>query len=349
MAVRHILAIDGGGVRGLVPAIVLDALDAELKAAGKDCAVGDCFDLIAGTSSGAIIAAALALPAPDGGPGPRPGDIRRFFEENARKIFPPRFFCNIPVIGRLPQLFGPLHNPASLIEVLTEELGDMVFASARRNLLIPAYSIDPRDIVLFRGGPAYAKDAEAERFSMIRVRDAVTGSAAAPTFFPPHRIETPDGAHRWTAVDGGVYVNDPAMIAVAEAMRLFPGDELHVVSLGTGRQTRNYPFEKARSWGFSQWTSPTGRFRTPLLSAIQDGQARAVTRQLEYLLGDARYDRFDYRLKKGRGSDKLDDASKGNLNRLTRGATEMVEEKRPQLRALAQTLAPAGETDAFVS
>lgn len=74
-------------------------------------------------------------------------------------------------------------------------------------------------------------------------------------------------------------------------------------------------------------------------SAIQDGQARAVNRQLKYLLGKNYY-RFDYRLEKGRGSDKLDDASRRNINRLTRGATEMVEEMRPQLRALAKTLTP---------
>ena len=337
---RNVLAIDGGGVRGIVAAIVLDALDAEFKAAGKTCSVADCFDLIAGTSSGAVIAAGLSFPAADGGVSTNPADLRRFFETQLRAIFPPRPFCNIPVIGRLPQLFGPLHDPTPLEAVLTEQFSDMVFASARRNVMIPAYSIDPRDIVLFRGGPAYEGLKEGERFGMIRVRDAIMGSAAAPTFFPPHRIETPDRSASWTAIDGGVFLNDPSMAAATEAMRLFPGENLRVVSIGTGRQTRNYPFEKSRRWGFSEWVSPTGRFRTPLISAIQDGQARAVNRQLKYLIGD-NYTRFDYRLVKGRGSDKLDDASKKNLQRLTRGALEMVEEMRPQLRQLARDLNPA--------
>jgi len=340
MAVRNILTIDGGGVRGLVAAIVLDALQGAFRAAGDTRPVADSFDLIAGASSGAIIAAALAMPRADGSAALGAAEIRRFFEENARRIFPLRPFCNIPVIGRLPQLFGPLYDPAPLDALLAESLGDLVFASARRNVMIPAYSIDPRDIVLFRGGPAYREDAEGERFAMVRVRDAVLGSSAAPTFFPPHRIDAPNGEAGWTAIDGGVYVNDPAMAAVAEAMRLFPEDELRVVSIGTGRQTRVYPFRRASRWGFSQWISPAGRFRTPLLSAIQDGQARAVHRQLTYLLGED-YIRFDYRLERGRGSDRLDDASRGNLNRLTRGATEMVEEMRPQLRALAETLAGA--------
>lgn len=336
---RNVLAIDGGGVRGIVAAIVLDALDAEFKTVGKSCAVADCFDLIAGTSSGAIIAAALSFPAADGNKGATPADLRRFFETQSRTIFPPRPFCNIPVIGRLPQLFGPLHKPGPLEAVLSAQFGDMVFASARRNVMIPAYSIDPRDIVLFRGGPIYADRREGGAFGMIRVRDAVMGSTAAPTFFPPHRIQSPDQSISWTAIDGGVFLNDPAMAAVAEAMRLFPGEDLRVVSVGTGRQTRNYPFERSRRWGFSEWVSPTGRFRTPLISAIQDGQARAVNRQLKYLIGD-NYTRFDYRLIKGRGSDKLDDASKKNIRRLTRGALEMVEEMRPQLRQLARDLNP---------
>lgn len=339
MATRHILAIDGGGVRGLVAAIVLEALDQEFKSIGKKSAVGDCFDLVAGTSSGALIAAALTLPAPGGGPSPTPQALRGFFEQHARTIFPPRPFCNIPIIGRLPQLFGPLHDPAPFESLLKMQFGDMVFGSARRNLMIPAYSIDPRDIVLFRGGPAYAGRDEGQRYGMIRLRDAILGSSAAPTFFPPHRVTNPDRSLAWTTIDGGIYLNDPAMAAVAEASRLFPGDDVRVVSLGSGRQTRNYPFEQARRWGFSQWVSPTGRFRTPLISAIQDGQARAVNRQLHYLLGDNYY-RFDYRLEKGRGSDRLDDASKKNLKRLTRGAMEMVEEMRPKLRELATSLKP---------
>ena len=347
MAIRHVLSIDGGGVRGIVAAIVLDALDGEFRAVGKDCAVSDCFDLIAGTSSGAIIAAGLSLPSTDGAKGPTPAALRTFFEENARKIFRPRPFCNVPVIGRLPQLFGPLHDPAPFTELLSSQFGDMVFASARRNIMIPAYSIDPRDIVLFRGGPVYEGREEGERFGMVRVRDAILGSSAAPTFFPPHLVQSSKGETTWTLVDGGVFLNDPAMAAATEAMRLFPGDEIHVVSLGTGRQTRNYPYRKARNWGFSEWISPTGRFRTPLISAIQDGQARAVNRQLKYLLGENYY-RFDYRLEKGRGSDKLDDASKGNLKRLTKGALDMVEEMRPQLKQLAQRLTPTSQANLSV-
>jgi patatin-like phospholipase/acyl hydrolase len=342
MALRHVLSIDGGGVRGIVAAIVLDALEGEFKAVGKACSVADCFDLIAGTSSGAIIAGALAMPRPGAGESARPSEIRQVFERDVRRIFPRNWFCEIPIIGRLPQLFGPLYRPAGLSDVLQENFGDMVLADARRNLMISAYSIDPRDILLFRGGPAYENRPEGDRFGMVKTRDAIMGSTAAPTFFPPHQIMMPQGSDEngkdhWTAVDGAVYINDPAMAALTEAIRLFPGDDFRVISLGAGRETRNYPFRKSRNWGFSQWVSPAGRFRTPLLSAISDGQARAVGRQLKYLLGDD-YFRFDYMLERGRGSDRIDDSSGANMARLTRGALEMVEETRPKLRQLAEEL-----------
>ena len=172
---RDVLVLDTEGI---------DALDAEFKAAGKTCAVADCFDLIAGTSSGSFVAAALALPRPDGGRGPAPAEIVRFFEDTSRRIFPSRWFCNIPILGRLPQLFGPLHDAGRLAAVLEEQFGDVVFASARRNLLIPAYSIDPRDIILFRGGPHYKDMEECDCYQMISVRDAMMASSAAPTASP---------------------------------------------------------------------------------------------------------------------------------------------------------------------
>ena len=339
MALRHVLSIDGGGVRGIVPAIVLEALEAELKAAGKNCRIADCFDLIAGTSSGAIVAAGLVMPRPGEDDGADPAQIRQMFESDARRIFPRRWFCEIPILGRLPQLFGPFYNPRGLSDVLFENFGDAVMADAKRNLMISAYSIDPRDVVLFRGGPAYEEREEGHRFGMLRVRDALLGATAAPTFFPPHKIDRVDGEGFWTAIDGAVYINDPAMAALAEAIRLYPDDEFRVISLGAGRETRNYPFSESRRWGFSQWVSPISRFRTPLLSAISDGQARAVGRQLHYLLNDD-YFRFDFMLNNGRGSDRIDDSTKGNIIRLSRGALEMVEENRPQIRQLAQELGP---------
>ena len=342
MTVRHILAIDGGGVRGIVAAVLLDALEAERQALGSTRPLSDCFDLIAGTSTGAILAAGLAAPNASGdGPRQSTAELRDLYRSGARLIFPSRFWCRLPVIGRLRQFFGPLYRPGPLIEVLEEALGEVDFCDLRRNLLISTYAIDPRGAAFFRGGPDYhaaALPAEVTKpADGVSVVDAVTGSTAAPTYFPPHQITDKRTGETQTVIDGGVYLNDPALLALAEAVMLFPDDDIHVISIGTGRLIDPYPFSRARNWGFFEWLSPVGRFRTPLINAIADGQARAVNAQMNKLLGD-RYHRFDYDLMRGYGSANLDDASPRNMKLLEQGAVKMAEEMRPQLREVARML-----------
>lgn len=346
MATRFVLSIDGGGVRGLVAAVLLEALDEARRELGATRPLADCFDLIAGTSTGAIIAAGLAAPNAAGdGPRHTPASLRRLYRTRSREIFPLRFWGRLPIFGRLRQFFGPLYSSGPLVQVLAEELGSQEFAGLRRNLFISAYSIDPREAAFFRGGPDYKACVDKPDIgpyvgrisSAVSVNDAVIGSAAAPTFFPPRRIVDHDMGAGWTLIDGGVFLNDPALAAFAEAATLFPDDDIRVVSVGTGRLIDVYPFESARGWGFFEWLSPVGRFRTPLLSAMSDGQSRAVNDQLEKLLGP-RYDRFDYDLAKGFGSPNVDDASNRNLKRLEEGASRMAETMRPRLIALAEAI-----------
>ncbi len=338
MGVRHILSIDGGGVRGIVAAVLLDVLDGERRALGATRPLSDCFDLIAGTSTGAIIAAGLAAPNARGdGPLRTPAALRDLYRTRAPQIFPMRILCRMPVFGRLRQFFGPLYKPETLERILVEELGGGDFLSLRRNLFISAYSINPREAAYFRGGPAYADTEIDDDFAHIKLVDALMGSTAAPTFFPPRQVENRRTGAAWTVIDGAIFLNDPALAAFAEATALFPGDEIHVVSIGSGRLVNPYPYAQSRGWGFLEWLSPVGPYRTPLLSAIADGQARAVHGELTQLLG-ARYHRFDYDLEAGYGSPHIDDGSRRNLRRLEQGAVKMAELMRPRLRELAGAL-----------
>lgn len=338
MAIRRVLSIDGGGVRGMIAAVLLDALDGERRALGATRPLSDCFDLIAGTSSGALIAAGLAAPNAAGdGPRRTPAELRDLFRGRSREIFPFRMLCRIPILGRLRQFFGPLYDPSSLAAVLSDELGENQFVNLRRNLLVSAYSIDPRDAVFFRGGPDYADGTPADDFAHVSLVDAVLGSAAAPTYFPPHQIKNPKTGMVWTAVDGAIFINDPAIAAFAEAAVLFPEDDIQIVSVGAGRTVQAYPFSASRGWGFLEWLSPVGPYRTPLLSAMADGQVRAVHASMTKLIAD-RYQRFDYDLVPALGSTNIDDASRRNVKRLEQGALQMAEALRPRLRDLARAI-----------
>jgi len=335
---RFVLTIDGGGVRGIVAAVLLDALEGELRNAGVTKPVSDVFDLIAGTSTGAIIASGLSAPGPDPSkPLFTPTQLRDLFRNHVRDIFPRRRILKVPILRNIRQLLGPLYSPTPLQSILTQSLGNKTFLNPRRNLLITAYSIDPREAVFFRGGPL-TPPGDPQCSGDIKLVDAVIGSSAAPTFFPPHIVTNARSGKRNTLIDGAVFNNNPAIAGLAEALRLFPDDDIKVISLGTGRTVQSFPFAKASRWGFLEWVTPIGEFRTPLLSVIADGQAHAVEVQMEKLLGD-RFQRFDYNLNRGYGAPSIDDSSKSNMRALERGALNMVEEMRPRLRTLAQEIA----------
>ncbi|MEM1192574.1 MAG: patatin-like phospholipase family protein [Pseudomonadota bacterium] len=349
MKTRFVLSIDGGGVRGLVAAVLLDVLEGEVRKAGYDGPISDCFDVIAGTSTGAIIAAGLAAPDRDAAQGARskpstrtrpllsPSRLRDLYRRDSRRIFPPRALPFIPVLGAIRQLFGPLYSPKPLARILDEMFEDLDFINPRRNLLITAYSLDPRDVVFFRGGP-HTPPGDPLCTGTVRLADAVLGAAAAPTFFPPHVVINRRTGRRRTFIDGAVFINDPAIAGFAEALRLFPDDDVRVVSIGTGRIVEPISFETARRWGFFGWINPGGRIRTPLLSTIFDGQARAVNSHMTKLLGD-RYQRFDYDLTRGYGAPVIDDSSPANIRALETGALKMAEEMRARLAELARRLA----------
>ncbi|MEL6379890.1 MAG: patatin-like phospholipase family protein [Pseudomonadota bacterium] len=361
MKTRFVLSIDGGGVRGLVAAVFLDVLEGEVRKAGYQGPLSDCFDVIAGTSTGAIIAAGLAAPARDtdgaargertGGasgagtiakttrtrPLLSPSELRDLYRRKSRRIFPARALPFIPVLGAIRQLFGPLYSPKPLARILDDMFEDRDFINPRRNLLITAYSLDPRDVVFFRGGP-HTPPGDPLCTGTIRLADAVLGAASAPTFFPPHVVINRRTGRRRTMIDGAVFINDPAVAGFAEALRLFPDDDVRVVSIGTGRIVEPISFETARRWGFFGWINPGGRIRTPLLSTIFDGQARAVHSHMTKLLGD-RYQRFDYDLARGYGAPVIDDSSPANIRALETGALKMAEDMRPQLASLGRLLA----------
>lgn len=220
---RKILAIDGGGVKGAFPAAFLAAIE---DATGQR--VADHFDLIAGTSTGGIIALGLGL-------GLSARDVLRFYEEHGRRIFG-QASKGVGLLSRLisyaqrqgrraRQLVGPAYDPLALREALESAFGDKRLADSSVRLVIPAYSIGTRSVYVF-------KTAHHRRFEVDRKQKAVDvalATAAAPTYFPAHALA--DGA---LLVDGGVWANNPTGMAAVEAVSVlgWPSESLRILSLG---------------------------------------------------------------------------------------------------------------------
>jgi uncharacterized protein len=301
----RVLSIDGGGIRGLIPALVLEEL--ERRAERR---VFELFDLIAGTSTGAILACALC--APDPLPAAR---VAALYEEEGPEIFSRSIFQRI---RSADGLLDEKYDSAALDGALARFLSDKRLSRTRPDLVVAAYDTAGPGPFFFK--TTDARESPEDDFPLSVVARA---SSAAPTYFEPSAV---DGR---ALVDGGVFAANPAMSAFAEAVRFQPGAEVVLLSLGTGERTRRRTFDEIEDWGLLEWARP-------LLDVVFDGISDAVDYQLRHALGEGRYWRFQVELT--RASDALDDATDENLRALRAQAEELIAARSADLDAVIALL-----------
>ena len=210
----RILSLSGGGVRGIFQAIYLAKL---AEAAGSP--LQNHFDLIAGTSTGAVIGLAVALNID-------PARIVDFYKRDASEVFAPRFAAEVRT--------GPRYNQKPFRKALAEIFSNKRLADCRPPVLITAASLDRFRYRLFStlGGPT-------ESDGELLANEVALASAAAPTFFPP---VNPTGQER-SYVDGGLWANSPALVAVlaAHQQKQIPFPLMRVLSIGNGDFPQGIP------------------------------------------------------------------------------------------------------------
>ena len=299
----RVLAIDGGGIRGLIPALVLTELE---RRAGRR--VFELFDLIAGTSTGGILACALC--APD----PLPAsELVNLYEEEGPNIFHRSIFQRI---RSAEGVIDEKYDDAALERALERFLGHKQLAESKPDLIVPSY-----DMAL--PGPYFFKTSKAREtpagddFPLSIVARA---TSAAPTYF-----EAAEAGER-ALVDGGVFAVNPAMCALAEVLNaedVRPRDVV-LLSLGTGERTHKRSFDEIKDWGLARWARP-------ILDVVFDGASDAVNYQLERVLSADRYWRLQVELTVA--SNELDDASEENLAKLRSQAEELIRSRSADLDA----------------
>ena len=288
-----VLAIDGGGIRGLIPARVLAEIE---RRCGRRA--GELFDLVAGTSTGAIIACGLTRPDPLAAE-----EIAQIYLDDGPQIF------HRSLLKRITSADGYLderYDSDGLVTSLRRHVGTVRLADASPAILLTAYDLERRRAVFLR------RD---DDLSMV---EAAHAGAAAPSYFEPVRVGPT------TLVDGGVFATNPAMCAYAET----EGDLDVLVSLGTGEQTRPLPYEQVKDWGRLEWARP-------VLDVVFDGTADAVDFQLGALLG-AGYVRLQTPLDEA--SDEFDDVTPENLAALEREAERLIAARDDELDRLCERL-----------
>jgi patatin-like phospholipase/acyl hydrolase len=295
----RVLSIDGGGIRGLIPALVLTEIE---KRSGKQ--VWELFDLIAGTSTGGILACALC--APD----PLPAEqLVALYEEEGPTIFDRSLFQRI---RSAEGLLDEKYDAAALDRALERFLSDKRLAETKPDLLVPAYNMGEPGPYFFKSRKA--RD-EGEDFPLSEVARA---TSAAPTYF-----EAAELGER-ALVDGGVFAANPAMCAFAEVMRFQPSADVFLLSLGTGQRTRKRSFDQIHDWGLIEWAKP-------ILDVVFDGVSDAVDYQLQHALDAGHYWRLQVEL--DLASDDLDDASEANLRELRAQAERLIADRTADIDA----------------
>jgi patatin-like phospholipase/acyl hydrolase len=271
-----ILSIDGGGIRGLIPAKVLAELEAELQKEEPDKKLYEHFDLVCGTSTGAILAIGISLGIPA-------KDLAKFYEDNAELIFPRFIFKFIPRKSRA--LLNAIYSNKKLLKKLRQVFADAnggadpLMNDLKTKVCIPAFNGNDGAINVFKTKhhPEYKRDYKLPAYHV------AMSSASAPVYFPPHSFSFQNALGEGTninMIDGGIFANNPALIGVFEATDKLdiPIGDISILSLGTGQGKQIIK----RSWrpkNVFYWLFPTPK----LVDLVLDTQAQITEQYLLFL------------------------------------------------------------------
>ncbi len=341
MSLYNILSIDGGGIRGIIPAMILAEIE---RRTGRR--IAEMFDLIAGTSTGGILALGLTVPQEKTGDRPRyeASQLVSFYEEDGKEIFRSFWREVVSLHGLMEERY-----PSEPIEaVLQKYLGAQTrLSQALTEVLITSYEIETCRPFFFTRRKARAK--RGARFNPL-MWEVARSTTAAPAYFAPFQIKRSKRSHLppLTFIDAGIFVNNPTLCAYAEAVGVHsqpagvhglerqPGGSRQsdrpvevrsgpnadadgvnylVLSLGTGEINAPIRYEDARSWGTLRWARP-------LVDIAYDGGSDAVDGQMRQLMHVVKrpclYFRFQPSLREGVSA--LDDTSDRNIEDLKRRA-----------------------------
>lgn len=302
----RILSIDGGGIRGIIPGQLLLALEEKLNEKVPGARIADYFDMVAGTSTGGILACALLLPGSDG----------KSAQFTAREVVD-LYLKKGGAIFRLPGwrkfltfwgLGEEKYAADSLEKYLEEIFGDTLLSDLLLPCIITSYDVE-------RGYGHFFMQHEARKKESYNylVRDVSRATSAAPSYFECARILSRKKEPS-ALIDGGVFVNNPALCGYAEAREQFRqgAANMFILSLGTGYTRKKYPYNKVRNWGAIGWIRP-------LIDIMMSGAAQVTDHQLDQIFKSVgredQYIRIDPELDDSVNPD-MDDASQKNRDAL---------------------------------
>jgi len=334
-----VLSIDGGGIRGIIPATILAFLEAKLQELdGPDARIADYFDVVAGTSTGGLLTAMLTAPDANERPPFAAKDLARFYIQHSPKIFRHKSGMRSKLASTLRMACGPKYDGKYLHGLLRRYLGNTRLDRTLTNVVIPTFDIAYLQPTIFS-----SFELKHRPWKNALLSDISMSTSAAPTFFPPHYFETKDeiGKRRpFNLVDGGIAANNPTLCAMNQVSQdiilgdddlfpVMPADygKFMVISLGCGsNRNRRYCAKAAAKWGVFSWLFKDGN--APIIDMFNSASADMVDINLCVLFRALRssqnYLRIQYDQLTG-SAGSIDDTSKENMDRLVRIGNKLLD------------------------
>ena len=349
-----ILSIDGGGIKGIIPCTILKTIEDKT---GSN--ISELFNLVAGTSTGGIIALGISKPDVTGVANAySAADMLNLYVKEGGKIFAKRkkdFWSRVgSLLDITKQIATNNYTVEGFEELLGQRFGDVSLSSSLVKLLITSYDIST-------GRPFYfstrlAKDNPHEDITM---REIARSTSAAPTFFEPSRVRFYRDENL-AFVDGGVFANNPAILAYGEAKELWKAGKrfsaagpsntkgfspvvmaddndypFYMLSIGCGHAPSAINYADADKWHAAEWMKPL--LTDIFMRSVEESTHYTMQHLMPpYLDGRERYQRLELELP--REYTKMDDASEENIARLVNLANEFVEENDKLIDSICEII-----------
>ena len=292
----RILSLDGGGMRGIIPATVLEYVENKIIEITKNpnARLADYFDMVAGTSTGGILSGFYLTPnlvkrPNDPNTKYKASEAVGFYENDGVKIF--NDSKKWSWFG-LRQLFNAAkYSPKALEDILTREFQDLKMSNLYKPCIITTYNMFSKNAFFFSSREPKEKQRE------FYLRDVLRSTSAAPTYFPPAFIKNISTQKEMINIDGGVFANNPAMCAYSESRASsfenisFPSaEDMLILSIGTGGGQFDLPsVKKSSNWSILPWA-------TSIPNIMMDGSIDTVDYQMKNIFDTIKgQDKFNYK------------------------------------------------------
>lgn len=325
MSKVKILSIDGGGIRGVLPGVVLTRLEEKLQIHSNDkkSRLADFFDLFAGTSTGGILTLSYLIPDKNKRPLLSTQDAVDLYLKKGGDIFDVSLWQNIKSGGGI---LDEKYDEKNLEVSLEATFKNVTLKDLLKPCIIASYDV-------WNGKPHFFKQHKSDnKIYNYKVKDVARATSAAPTYFEAAQIENEIGTS-FTLVDGGTFANNPSMVAYSEARTMTFADKVDypsakdmlIISVGTGSKSKSYPYEKVKNWGQIQWVKP-------VIEIMMSGNSEATHYHLSQIFDTLQrqfdkncYHRLEPEIKSA--DSQMDNASEENLKKLNEDVLNYISQK----------------------